>query len=156
MEINEKNVSYMEGTEEKVKKKRGRAKAKETVAKLRDEKGKSEGEKPSCFGSLSREEMLNNITNESLEGCGITKTLVAVELYNVYLKCMQEIPVMTKDKESGKQVPTGVYQFDARCALKALQLLGDAVGLFKEKVSVENQGCSYEEFLKSGEYEYEF
>ena len=91
-----------------------------------------------------------------LEKSGITPALVAEELYNVYLRCMQEVPVMIKDKETGKQVPSGVYQFDARCALKALQLLGDAVGLFKERSTSETQSCSYEEFLKSGGYDYEF
>lgn len=86
----------------------------------------------------------------------ITPEIVADELYNVYLRCMQEVPVMAKDKETGKQVQTGVYQFDARCALKALQLLGDAVGLFKGKSAGETESCSYEDFLKSGGYEYEF
>lgn len=93
---------------------------------------------------------------DALESKGITPELVAMELYNVYSRCMQETPVMTKDKETGKQVPTGVYQFDARCALKALQLLGDAVGLFKDRSSERNEGCTYEEFLKSGGYDYEF
>ncbi len=86
----------------------------------------------------------------------ITPELVAFELYAVYLKCMQEIPVLTKDKETGKQVPTGVYQFDARSALKALQLLGDAVGLFKDKSTTPTQTQTYEDFLKSGGFDYEF
>jgi hypothetical protein len=155
MDINEKDVSCIELSNVRAKK-RGRVKAKEKAEKLRAENEKNEGEKRSCILGVSRDEVMRNSDNESLDSCGITKNLVAVELYNVYLRCMQEVPVMMKDKESGKQVPTGVYQFDARCALKALQLLGDAVGLFKEKVAVENQSCSYEEFLKSGEYEYEF
>ncbi len=105
----------------------------------------------------AEDESVNSLSkNESLEKVGITPKVVAEELYNVYLRCMQEVPVMTKDKETGKQVPTGVYQFDARCALKALQLLGDAVGLFKERQQTEEQSCSYEEFLKSGGYDYEF
>jgi len=86
----------------------------------------------------------------------ITPELVAFELYAVYLKCMQEIPVLVKDKETGKQVPTGVYQFDARSALKALQLLGDAVGLFKDKSTTPTQTQTYEDFLKSGGFDYEF
>ncbi len=86
----------------------------------------------------------------------ITPELVAFELYSLYLKCMQEIPVLTKDKETGKQVPTGVYQFDARSALKALQLLGDAVGLFKDKSNAPAETQTYEDFLKSGGFDYEF
>lgn len=106
-------------------------------------------------GEIS-DNFLKTQKNEALEEIGITPSLVASELYCVYSRCMQEVPVMTKDKETGKQVPTGVYQFDARCALKALQLLGDAVGLFKEKTNQSGESCSYEEFLKSGGYDYEF
>jgi hypothetical protein len=69
---------------------------------------------------------------------------------------MQEVPVMAKDKETGKMVPTGVYQFDARCALKALQLLGDAVGLFKDRQPQRGDGMSYEEFLRDSGFQYEF
>ena len=86
----------------------------------------------------------------------ITSDLVKTELYNVYLRCMQEIPVMAKDKETGKMVPTGVYEFDARCALKALELLGDALGIFKEVSTPTEATQSYEEFLKSGGFNYEF
>ena len=86
----------------------------------------------------------------------INSELVKMELYNVYLKCMQEIPVMAKDKESGRMVPTGVYEFDARCALKALELLGDAVGVFKQPVVTSQEAPNYEEFLKTGGYSYEF
>ena len=124
------------------------AKAFKTVCSKEIKKIQLKGEVPCDFLRPQKNEMLDEI--------GITPSLVALELYNVYSRCMQEVPVMTKDKETGKQVPTGVYQFDARCALKALQLLGDAVGLFKERSEKSNESCSYEEFLKSGGYDYEF
>ncbi len=86
----------------------------------------------------------------------ITQSLVANQLYHVYLRCMQEMPVTVKDKETGKQVPTGVYQFDVRSALKALELLGDAVGLFKPTQTDDATQQTYEEFLKNENYDYEF
>ncbi len=93
----------------------------------------------------------NNSENE------INSDLIAKELYSVYQKCIQAVPVMVKDKETGKQVPSGIYQFDARCALKALQLLGDALGTFKEKSSTdEASALSYEDIIKNGGFEYEF
>jgi len=98
----------------------------------------------------------NSYTN-SYTNSEINAELITKELYSVYLKCVQAVPVMVKDKESGKQVPSGIYQFDARCALKALQLLGDALGVFKEKSTQEgNTPLSYEELLKSGGFDYEF
>jgi hypothetical protein len=96
-------------------------------------------------------------TNEDFQTIGeITQSLVASQLYRVYLRCMQEIPVTAKDKETGKQVPTGIYQFDVRSALKALELLGDAVGLFKPTQTDDAKPQTYEEFLKNENYDYEF
>ena len=96
-------------------------------------------------------------TNEDFQAVGeITQSLVANQLYRVYLRCMQEIPVTVKDKETGKQVPTGIYQFDVRSALKALELLGDAVGLFKPTQTDDAKPQTYEEFLKNENYDYEF
>ena len=102
----------------------------------------------------AKNQSLTESQHIELEGQEITAELVTAELYRVYLRCMQEVPVTAKDKETGKQVPTGVYQFDSRCALKALQLLGNALGVFKDKGEGESGGISYEEMLRSsGEYE---
>ncbi len=93
---------------------------------------------------------------ENKEENEITSALVIRELYEVYLRCMQEVPVTKKDKETGKQVPTGVYQFDARGALKALQMLGDAVGVFKNNSEQREEVMSYEEFLQNETYKFEY
>ena len=117
----------------------------------------SEAKSGTSFEAKSETSSEINAEASSEANSEINAELITKELYSVYLKCVQAVPVMVKDKESGKQVPSGIYQFDARCALKALQLLGDALGVFKEKSTQEgNTPLSYEELLKSGGFDYEF
>ncbi len=122
-------------------------------------KSETSSEAKSGASSEAKSEISSEINAEASSEANseINAELITKELYSVYLKCVQAVPVMVKDKESGKQVPSGIYQFDARCALKALQLLGDALGVFKEKSTQEgNTPLSYEELLKSGGFDYEF
>ena len=108
----------------------------EIMSKTKAETSSDESSDTNSEASSDESSDTNAETN-SHTNFEINAELITKELYSVYLKCVQAVPVMVKDKESGKQVPSGIYQFDARCALKALQLLGDALGVFKEKTTQE-------------------
>lgn len=45
-------------------------------------------------------------------------------------------PVMRYDPSTGKMEETGMYQFDSKGALRALELIGKHLGMFGDKVHV--------------------
>lgn len=87
----------------------------------------------------------------------ISKETVIERIEEVYRRCMQAEPVLVYDKELKCKVNSGEWEFDASNALKALKMLGDAVGLFKQENGTDI-GCamSYEEFLKTGSVSFDF
>jgi len=53
-------------------------------------------------------------------------------------RCMQKVPVM--EKIDGVWVETGEWKFDATNVLKAVTMQGKEIGMFKDRVEVENIG----------------
>ena len=68
---------------------------------------------------------------------GISPEYVAAELISVYRRCMQAEPAMGKDPETCSPVALGTFEFDSRGALKALELIGDSMGMFKKGVELD-------------------
>lgn len=67
------------------------------------------------------------------------KTLATVEgimldLHRVKSRCMEAEPVMMWDRASKSWVPSGVWKFDSKGAVKALELLGTQIGMFQKKM----------------------
>lgn len=71
---------------------------------------------------------------------GISPEYVAAELISVYRRCMQAEPVMGTDPETCSPIALGKFEFDARGALKALELIGDSMGMFKKGVELDADG----------------
>lgn len=69
-----------------------------------------------------------------LRASGYTPERICLELIKVYERCMQAEPVTKKGAE-GDNV-CGEYKFDARGAMKALELLGQSLGVFRPEVRV--------------------
>lgn len=67
----------------------------------------------------------------------ITNDFVLLRLMDTYEKCMAVQPVTAWDPESRRKVPRGEYMFDAKGALRALELIGRHLGMFEDKVSVD-------------------
>ena len=87
----------------------------------------------------------------------ITKTEIISRIDEVYKRCVQAEPVLVYDKELKSHVNSGEWKFDASNALKALKMLGDAVGLFKpDEADGEASSLSYEEFLKEGPVSFDY
>lgn len=77
------------------------------------------------------------IQKERLEKLALTQESVLLNLLEVYDRCMQHHPVMEWDHEQGAYKETGEYAFDAKGALRALELLGKHLSLFTNNVSLE-------------------
>lgn len=63
---------------------------------------------------------------------------VLKRLMDISDRAMQQEPVMEYDYSEQKLVPTGEYQFDSTGANKATELIGKHLGMFKDRLEVEN------------------
>lgn len=64
----------------------------------------------------------------------ISPETVAADLNRVYRRAMQAEPVMEFNRDSEQMEPTGEYVFDGRTAIKALELMGDTLGMFEKGI----------------------
>jgi phage terminase small subunit len=67
------------------------------------------------------------------------KTLATVEgvmldLHRIKSRCMEAEPVMMWDRVLKSWVPSGVWKFDSKGAVKAVELLGTQIGMFQKKM----------------------
>ncbi|MDL4842824.1 terminase small subunit [Aquibacillus rhizosphaerae] len=63
---------------------------------------------------------------------------VLKRLMDISDRSMQAEQVMEFDYEAKELVPTGEYQFDSNGANRATELIGKHLGMFKDRVEVEN------------------
>lgn len=90
---------------------------------------------------------------EMLSAAGIGEEGVKLRLVEIYNRCMQAEEVLIWDSSRKEWVPSGEWKFDSKGALKALELMGDSLGMFQKQLSLDTTG-SLEEFLeKLGEQE---
>ena len=75
------------------------------------------------------------------EALGVSPEYVAAELISVYRRCMQAEPVMGTDPATCSPIARGEFVFDARGALKALELIGDSMGMLKKGIELEPDGA---------------
>jgi phage terminase small subunit len=65
----------------------------------------------------------------------VSEEEIVYNLKTIALQCQQAVPVLDKE---GK--PTGEFRFDANAAIRAWELLGKNIGMFKDKVEVTGAG----------------
>lgn len=63
----------------------------------------------------------------------LTEEKIINKLENILDHCMSAVPVTEWDYSEHCLVETGLYQFDSKGALKAIELLGKHLGLFNDK-----------------------
>ena len=81
-------------------------------------------------------ERVHELQREQLERLAISQDYVVLQLLETYKCCREPSPVMRYNSSTGEMEETGVYQFDSRGALRALELLGKHLGMFGDKVHV--------------------
>lgn len=97
--------------------------------------------------------------SELCKQLGVSRETVSLQLMEVYRRCMGAVPVMVWDSAAHAWVESGQWRFDSKGAIKALELLGDSLGMFLQKVQQTNVEMSVEQYLaaleeKGGGYEY--
>ena len=71
---------------------------------------------------------IREIQQEQIKRLAISQDYVVLQLIDTYNCCREPKPVMKYDYEEKAWVESGMYQFDSKGALKALELLGKHLG----------------------------
>lgn len=86
---------------------------------------------------LTNEDILarvHELQKEQLNRLAVSQDYVVLQLLETYKCCREPSPVMQYDPSTGGMVETGMYQFDSKGALRALELMGKHLGMFSDKV----------------------
>lgn len=73
---------------------------------------------------------------EIYDSLGISTEQIGLHIYDIFQRCMQATPHLVWDSEAHDYVPDGSWQFDAKGATKALELLAKMGNYYREKVEV--------------------
>lgn len=73
------------------------------------------------------------------EELGLSRDTIIAEVVKVYRRCMLTEPVLKWDPTEKKWIESGEYRFDSKGALKALELMGEPIGVFKNDDSGKDQ-----------------
>lgn len=90
------------------------------------------------------------LIRESVEDEALSAESLVIKLVDIYKRCMQAEPVMTWDSEAKQWKESGIWRFDARGAMKALEQLSRLLGL-DAPAKVELSGGALEAFLREQE-----
>lgn len=71
---------------------------------------------------------IRELQQEQVKRLAVSQDYVITQLIDTYNCCRQPKPVMEYDYAKKEWVESGVYQFDSKGALKALELLGKHLG----------------------------
>lgn len=67
------------------------------------------------------------------EETGMSRDTVMSEAVKVYRRCMQAEPVMKWNPDTKEWEESGEFRFDSKGALKALELMGEHLGVFEKE-----------------------
>lgn len=81
-------------------------------------------------------ELIKNNQKELVEKSCLTEEKIINRLESILERCMSAVPVTEWSFEEHDYVPTGEYKFDSKGTLKAIELLGKHLGMFKEKIEI--------------------
>lgn len=79
---------------------------------------------------------VHELQKDQLDRLAISQDYVVLQLLETYKCCREPSPVMRYDPSTREMEETGMYQFDSKGALRALELLGKHLGMFSDKVHV--------------------
>ena len=74
---------------------------------------------------------VRELQREQTARLALTQDYVLQQLVDTYRCCREPEPVLVYDPDAGGMVESGKYQFDSKGALRALELIGKHIGMFK-------------------------
>lgn len=77
---------------------------------------------------------INQLQEELKQRTLATVEGVMLDLHRIKSRCMEAEPVLMWDRISKSWVPSGVWKFDSKGAVKAVELLGTQIGMFQKKM----------------------
>ena len=81
-------------------------------------------------------EAINSAMKEREARTEITADYVLTNLREIVERCMQKQPVFTKGEQATDEQGRAIWTFDAKNAIRALELLGKNLGLFIDKTEI--------------------
>ncbi len=87
------------------------------------------------------------IFRESVEDITLSRESICMKLFEIFQRCMSAVPVMEYDHDLGEYKETGIWQFDAKGATKALGQICTLMG-FNAPKRVDVGGDSLEALLR--------
>ena len=76
---------------------------------------------------------INSAMSERSERTALTADYVLQNLHEIAQRCMQKSPVMVKGEQAIDDDGRHIWTFDAKNALRALELIGKHIGMFNDK-----------------------
>ena len=83
---------------------------------------------------------VRELQQEQAKRLAISADMVVLETLKTYQKCLSPTPVLQRNEKTGKWEHVGVYAFDSKGALKALEMLGGCTGAFDRKQDPGDEG----------------
>lgn len=87
------------------------------------------------------------LLQEQFDAIGVTKHSIAAEVWELYQRCTAKEPVMEWNSETKEWEHNGVWTFNVKGALKALEMLSR---MLPEMKSEDDEGGSLEDMLMGG------
>ena len=88
---------------------------------------------------VSIQEAIRAGMDDRKERTRLTADYVIDNLREIAERCMQKSPVMVKGEQATDEEGRHIWTFDAKNAIRALELLGRHMGMFTDKVNVQNE-----------------
>ncbi|MEG1491621.1 MAG: terminase small subunit [Oscillospiraceae bacterium] len=80
---------------------------------------------------------------------GMDENRVALNITEIFNRCMAGKPHLSWDSEEKAWKPDGIWLFDGKTALRALELMGKNLGMFADNVKISGNVGGVEGYLKS-------
>ena len=76
---------------------------------------------------------VHELQQEICKRLGVSAEMVIIETLKTYRECKSPTLCLQRNEKTGQYEEVGVYAFDSKGALKALDMLGKCTGLFDKK-----------------------
>ena len=95
------------------------------------------------------QQAINTAMKQREQRTEITQDYVISNLQTIVERTMQKKPVMAKGEQLQDEEGNNVWCFDAKNAIKALELLGKHLGMFTEKIQADVRATTLADFMLS-------